>query len=239
MIELQNIIKNYKMGEIEVPVLRGLSFHVDRGEMVAIMGPSGCGKSTLMNIIGCLDTPTSGSYFLDGAEVSTLTDSQLAELRNKKIGFVFQTFNLLPRTPAVTNVELPLLYGNTANRTRRAMEALEKVGLVERAQHKPNQLSGGEQQRVAIARAMVNNPSIILADEPTGNLDSKASLEIIQIMRRLNIEEGITIILVTHERDIAIHAQRIVFLRDGQVLGEEIITERKTNPSVPAEEPKP
>jgi putative ABC transport system ATP-binding protein len=239
MIELQNIIKNYKMGEIEVPVLRGLSFHVDRGEMVAIMGPSGCGKSTLMNIIGCLDTPTSGSYFLDGAEVSTLTDSQLAELRNKKIGFVFQTFNLLPRTPAVTNVELPLLYGNTANRTRRAMEALEKVGLVERAQHKPNQLSGGEQQRVAIARAMVNNPSIILADEPTGNLDSKASLEIIQIMRRLNIEEGITIILVTHERDIAIHAQRIVFLRDGQVLGEEIITERKTNPSLPAEEPKP
>jgi putative ABC transport system ATP-binding protein len=239
MIELQNIIKNYKMGEIEVPVLRGLSFHVDRGEMVAIMGPSGCGKSTLMNIIGCLDTPTSGSYFLDGAEVSTLTDSQLAELRNKKIGFVFQTFNLLPRTPAVTNVELPLLYGNTANRTKRAMEALEKVGLVERAQHKPNQLSGGEQQRVAIARAMVNNPAIILADEPTGNLDSKASLEIIQIMRRLNAEEGITIILVTHERDIAVHSQRIVFLRDGQILGEEIITQRKTNPSVPVEEPKP
>jgi putative ABC transport system ATP-binding protein len=239
MIKLQNIIKNYKMGEIEVPVLRGLSFHVDRGEMVAIMGPSGCGKSTLMNIIGCLDTPTSGSYFLDGAEVSTLTDSQLAELRNKKIGFVFQTFNLLPRTPAVTNVELPLLYGNTANRTKRAMEALEKVGLVERAQHKPNQLSGGEQQRVAIARAMVNNPAIILADEPTGNLDSKASLEIIQIMRRLNAEEGITIILVTHERDIAVHSQRIVFLRDGQILGEEIITQRKTNPSVPVEEPKP
>jgi putative ABC transport system ATP-binding protein len=192
-----------------------------------------------MNIIGCLDTPTSGSYFLDGAEVSTLTDSQLAELRNKKIGFVFQTFNLLPRTPAVTNVELPLLYGNAVNRTKRAMEALEKVGLVERAQHKPNQLSGGEQQRVAIARAMVNNPSIILADEPTGNLDSRASLEIIQIMRRLNAEEGITIILVTHERDIAVHSQRIVFLRDGQVLGEEIITRRKTSPSVPAEEPKP
>jgi putative ABC transport system ATP-binding protein len=239
MIELKNIIKNYKMGEIEVPVLRGLSFRVNRGEMVAIMGPSGCGKSTLMNIIGCLDTPTSGSYFLDGAEVSKLTDSQLAELRNKKIGFVFQTFNLLPRTPAVTNVELPMLYGNAANRTKRAMEALEKVGLVERAQHKPNQLSGGEQQRVAIARAMVNNPSIILADEPTGNLDSKASLEIIRIMRRLNAEEGITIILVTHERDIAIHTQRIVFLRDGQVIGEEIITQRKTNPSVPVEEPKP
>jgi putative ABC transport system ATP-binding protein len=239
MIELQNIVKTYKMGEIEVPVLRGLSFHVDRGEMVAIMGPSGCGKSTLMNIIGCLDTPTSGSYFLDSAEVSKLTDSQLAELRNKKIGFVFQTFNLIPRTPAVTNVELPLLYGNAPNRTKRAMEALEKVGLVERAQHKPNQLSGGEQQRVAIARAMVNNPSIILADEPTGNLDSKASLEIIQIMKRLNVEEGITIILVTHERDIAVQTQRIVSLRDGQVVGEEIISQYETRAPVPPQEAKP
>jgi putative ABC transport system ATP-binding protein len=239
MIELQNIVKIYKMGEIEVPVLRGLSFHVDRGEMVAIMGPSGCGKSTLMNIIGCLDTPTSGSYFLDGADVSKLTDSQLAELRNKKIGFVFQTFNLIPRTPAVTNVELPLLYGNATNRTKRAMEALEKVGLVERAQHKPNQLSGGEQQRVAIARAMVNNPSIILADEPTGNLDSKASLEIIQIMKRLNVEEGITIILVTHEHDIAIQAQRIVSLRDGQVVGEETISQYEARASVPSREAKP
>jgi putative ABC transport system ATP-binding protein len=239
MIELQNIVKIYKMGEIEVPVLRGLSFHVDRGEMVAIMGPSGCGKSTLMNIIGCLDTPTSGSYFLDGAEVSKLTDSQLAELRNKRIGFVFQTFNLIPRTPAVTNVELPLLYGNATNRTKRAMEALEKVGLVERAQHKPNQLSGGEQQRVAIARAMVNNPSIILADEPTGNLDSKASLEIIQIMKRLNVEEGITIILVTHEHDIAIQAQRIVSLRDGQVVGEETISQYEARASVPSREAKP
>jgi putative ABC transport system ATP-binding protein len=239
MIDLMNIVKNYKMGEIEVPVLRGLSFHVDRGEMVAIMGPSGCGKSTLMNIIGCLDTPTSGSYFLDGAEISKLTDSQLAELRNKKIGFVFQTFNLIPRTPAVTNVELPLLYGNAINRTKRAMEALEKVGLLERAQHKPNQLSGGEQQRVAIARAMVNNPSIILADEPTGNLDSKASLEIIQIMKRLNVEEGITIILVTHERDIAVQAQRIVSLRDGQVVGEEMISQYETRASVPSREAKP
>jgi len=239
MIELQNIVKIYKMGEIEVPVLRGLSFHVDRGEMVAIMGPSGCGKSTLMNIIGCLDTPTSGSYFLDGAEVSKLTDSQLAELRNKMIGFVFQTFNLIPRTPAVTNVELPLLYGNAPNRTKRAMDALEKVGLVERAQHKPNQLSGGEQQRVAIARAMVNNPSIILADEPTGNLDSKASLEIIQIMKRLNVEEGITVILVTHEHDIAIQAQRIVSLRDGQVVGEETISQYEARASVPSREAKP
>jgi putative ABC transport system ATP-binding protein len=218
------------MGEIEVPVLRGLSFHVNQGEMVAIMGPSGCGKSTLMNIIGCLDIPTYGSYFLDGAEVGKLTDSQLAELRNKKIGFVFQTFNLLPRTSAVMNVELPMLYGNSANRTKRAMEALEKVGLVERAQHKSNQLSGGEQQRVAIARAMVNNPSIILADEPTGNLDSKASLEIIYIMKRLNAEDGITIILVTHERDIAVQAQRIVFLRDGQIIGEEKIPQQETSP---------
>ncbi|MDO9333986.1 MAG: ABC transporter ATP-binding protein [Dehalococcoidales bacterium] len=239
MIELQNIVKIYKMGEIEVPVLRGLSFHVDRGEMVAIMGPSGCGKSTLMNIMGCLDTPTSGSYFLDSAEVSKLTDSQLAELRNRKIGFVFQTFNLIPRTPAVTNVELPMLYGNATNRTKRAMEALEKVGLVGRAQHKPNQLSGGEQQRVAIARAMVNNPSIILADEPTGNLDSKAGLEIIHIMKRLNVEEGITIILVTHERDLAVHAQRIVSLRDGQVVGEEKISQYETRASVPSREIKP
>jgi putative ABC transport system ATP-binding protein len=239
MIDLTNIVKNYKMGEIEVPVLRGLSFHVDRGEMVAIMGPSGCGKSTLMNIMGCLDIPTSGSHFLDGAEVSKLTDSQLAELRNKKIGFVFQTFNLLLRTSAVSNVELPLLYGNTNNRTKRAMEALEKVGLTERAQHKPNQLSGGEQQRVAIARAMVNHPSIILADEPTGNLDSKASLEIIQIMKRLNIENGITIILVTHERDIAVQAQRIVFLRDGQVIGEEIISPKHIDPSLRPGETQP
>ncbi len=239
MIELQNIVKIYKMGEIEVPVLRGLNFHVDRGEMVAIMGPSGCGKSTLMNIIGCLDTPTSGSYFLDGAEVSKLTDSQLAELRNRKIGFVFQTFNLIPRTSAVTNVELPMLYGNATNRTKRAMEALEKMGLAGRAQHKPNQLSGGEQQRVAIARAMVNNPSIILADEPTGNLDSKAGLEIIQIMKRLNVEEGITIILVTHERDLAVHAQRIVSLRDGQIVGEETIAQYEARASVPAREAKP
>jgi putative ABC transport system ATP-binding protein len=224
MIDLNNIVKNYKMGEIEVPVLRGLSFHVGRGEMVAIMGPSGCGKSTLMNIIGCLDIPTDGSYFLDGVDVARLNDSQLAELRNKKIGFVFQTFNLLPRMPALTNVELPLLYGNATNRTKRAMEALARVGLQGRSQHKPNQLSGGEQQRVAIARALVNNPPIILADEPTGNLDTRASLEIINIMKRLNEEDGITVIIVTHERDIAVQAQRIVFLLDGQVTGEEKIT---------------
>ena len=228
MIELDNIVKTYNMGDIDIQVLRGLSFHVVRGEMVAIMGPSGCGKSTLMNIMGCLDTPTSGTYRLDGTEVSELSDSQLAELRNGKIGFVFQTFNLIPRTPAVTNVELPLLYGKGKNRTQRAMEALDKVGLAQRAQHRPNQLSGGEQQRVAIARALVNNPSIILADEPTGNLDSRAGLEIINIMERLNKEDGITIILVTHEHDIAILAERIVTLRDGQVVKEERLTPEKT-----------
>jgi putative ABC transport system ATP-binding protein len=224
MIDLKNIIKDYKVGEIEVKVLHGLSFFVKRGEMVAIMGPSGCGKSTLMNIIGCLDIPTSGSYLLDDVEVAQLNDSQLAELRNKKIGFVFQTYNLLPRTTAVTNVELPLLYANATNRTKRAMEALERVGLQDRAQHKPSQLSGGEQQRVAIARALVNNPQIILADEPTGNLDSKASQEIIQIMKRLNKEDGITVVMVTHERDIASEAQRIVSMRDGQIIGEERIS---------------
>lgn len=236
MIDLKNIIKDYKVGEIEVKVLHGLSFFVERGEMVAIMGPSGCGKSTLMNIIGCLDIPTSGSYLLDDVEVAQLNDSQLAELRNKKIGFVFQTFNLLPRTPAVTNVELPLLYANATNRTKRAMEALEKVGLQDRSQHKPSQLSGGEQQRVAIARALVNNPQIILADEPTGNLDSKTSLEIIQIMKRLNKEDGITVVMVTHEHDIAIEAQRIVSMRDGQIIGEEKISPpRLKQKSVPRE----
>jgi len=224
MINLQNIFKNYKIGEIDVPALCGLSLKVEQGEMVAIMGPSGCGKSTMMNILGCLDNPTSGSYFLDGEEVNKLTDSELAELRNKKIGFVFQSFNLLPRTTAITNVELPMLYGKNSNRAKRAMEALEKVGVVQRAQHKPSQLSGGEQQRVAIARALVNNPSLILADEPTGNLDSKSSLEIMEIMQRLNKEEGITIVMVTHEHDIAGYNQRIISLKDGQMIKDERIT---------------
>ena len=224
MIDLKHIFKNYKIGEIDVPVLRDLSLHIDNGEMVAIMGPSGCGKSTMMNILGCLDTPTLGNYFLDGEEVNKLTDSELAELRNKKIGFVFQSFNLLPRTSALTNVELPMLYGKNTQRTRRAMEALEKVGVAQRVQHKPNQLSGGEQQRVAIARALVNNPSIILADEPTGNLDSKSSIEIMEILQRLNREENITIIMVTHEHDIAGYNQRIISLKDGQMLKDERIT---------------
>ncbi len=223
MIQLDNIVKTYKMGDISVNVLRGLSFHVGNGEMVAIMGPSGCGKSTLMNIMGCLDVPTSGKYLLDGDEVSKLSDSQLAEVRNRKLGFVFQSFNLLPRTSALTNVALPMLYGNGKNRTKRAKEALERVGLAARAQHKPSQLSGGEQQRVAIARALVNDPSIILADEPTGNLDSQASLEIIGILEDLNRKEGITVIVVTHEHDIAVHSRRIVTMRDGMVVKDERI----------------
>jgi putative ABC transport system ATP-binding protein len=218
MIELNNIVKTYQMGKVEIQALRGLSCRIEKGEMVAIMGPSGCGKSTLMNIIGCLDTPSSGSYSLDGAEVSGLSDSQLAEVRNRKIGFVFQSFNLLHRTSALANVELPLLYGNRSNSKKMALEALERVGMIERAAHKPTELSGGEQQRVAIARALVNNPAIILADEPTGNLDSQSSHDIIAILEELNRQDGITVVLVTHDRDIAAHTQRIILLRDGRIV---------------------
>ena len=218
MIELNNIVKIYQMGQIEVPALRGVSCRIEKGEMVAIMGPSGCGKSTLMNIMGCLDVPTSGSYLLDGAEVSKLSDSQLAEVRNRKIGFVFQTFNLLRRTSALANVELPLLYGNKSNSRKLALEALERVGMGPRAAHKPTELSGGEQQRVAIARSLVSNPAIILADEPTGNLDSKSSHEIKAVLEELNREDRITIVLVTHDREIATHTQRIIFLRDGRIV---------------------
>ena len=218
MIELNNIVKTYQMGKVEIQALRGLSCRIEKGEMVAIMGPSGCGKSTLMNIIGCLDTSSSGSYSLDGAEVSGLSDSQLAEVRNRKIGFVFQSFNLLHRTSALANVELPLLYGNRSNSKKMALEALERVGMIERAAHKPTELSGGEQQRVAIARALVNDPAIILADEPTGNLDSQSSHDIIAILEKLNREDGITIVLVTHDRDIAGHTQRIILLRDGRIV---------------------
>jgi len=218
MIELNNIVKIYQMGQIEVPALRGVSCRIEKGEMVAIMGPSGCGKSTLMNIMGCLDVPTSGSYLLDGAEVSKLSDSQLAEVRNRKIGFVFQTFNLLRRTSALANVELPLLYRNSSDSKKLAQEALERVGMGPRAAHGPTELSGGEQQRVAIARALVTHPPIILADEPTGNLDSRSSHEIIAILEELNREDGITIVLVTHDREIAAHTQRIILLRDGQIV---------------------
>ena len=220
MIQLDSVTKTYLMGEVELQALAGVSCHIEQGEMVAIMGPSGCGKSTLMNILGCLDSPTAGTYYLDGVKVEGLSDSELADVRNKKIGFVFQKFNLLPRTSAVANVELPLLYGNGQNGRKRALEALERVGMGPRAGHKPNQLSGGEQQRVAIARALVNNPSIILADEPTGNLDSRSSADIISLLCRLNTEEHITIVLVTHDPGIAAHTGRIISLKDGQIVGD-------------------
>lgn len=227
MIDLDSVDKTYQMGEVVVQALRRVSCHIEKGEMVAIMGPSGCGKSTLMHIMGCLDVPTSGKYFLDGDEVSKLSDSQLARVRNKKFGFVFQTFNLIPRISALANVELPLLYGNVSNGSQRAREALERVGMGHRAAHMPNQLSGGEQQRVAIARALVNNPSIILADEPTGNLDSRATLEIIAILERLNREDGITIVVVTHEADIAAQAKRIISLRDGQIINDKLVSSQE------------
>ncbi len=223
-IETENITKTYHMGSIEVPVLKGISLTIKQGEIVAIMGPSGSGKSTLMNILGCLDRPTSGTYRLDGEMVSQLGDDQLAEIRNKKLGFVFQSFNLLSRTTALNNVQLPLVYSKGKDKRQRALEALTRVGLAHRAHHHTNEISGGEQQRVAIARSLVNNPSIIIADEPTGNLDTRTSEEIMAIFDELHRKEGITIVLVTHERDIAAHAQRIVRLRDGLIQDEEVLT---------------
>ncbi len=223
MIKMQNIIKTYHLGDVEVNALRGISFEVNQGEMVAIMGPSGSGKSTLMNIIGCLDQQSSGSYELDGVNVGGLNDNQLAEIRNKKIGFVFQTYNLLARTSALANVELPLIYNGTNNRRKRALEVLERVGLGDRIKHKPNELSGGQQQRVSIARALINNPSIILADEPTGNLDTKTGEEIMGLFTELNRNDGITIVMVTHEHEIGKYAQRIINVRDGVVSDEEMV----------------
>ncbi len=221
MITLEGITKVYLAGEVEVAALKGISLHIPEGEFVAIMGPSGSGKSTLMNLIGCLDQPSSGRYILDGYDVSALTDDQLAWIRNRKIGFVFQSYNLIPRASAVHNVEMPLIYaGDNQQRRERAMAALESVGLLQRASHLPNELSGGQQQRVAVARALVTDPAILLADEPTGNLDSESSTEIMKLLRELN-HQGRTIVLITHEPDIAAFAQRVVRLRDGVIVSDE------------------
>jgi len=220
MIRLQDITKVYPMGERELTVLNGINIHIERGEMVAIMGPSGSGKSTILNLIGCLDIPTSGSYYLEDREVSRLSSGELAQVRSQKIGFVFQTFNLLPRLTALANVDLGLRYSGGSDR-RRAMEALAKLGLSDRAHHRPTELSGGEQQRVAVARALVKNPPLILADEPTGNLDSHSSEEIISILTTLHSEQDITLVIITHEADIAHRCQRIIYLKDGQVVAEE------------------
>jgi len=220
MIRLQDITKVYPMGNRELTVVNGINLHIERGEMVAIMGPSGSGKSTILNLIGCLDIPTSGSYYLEGREVSRLSSGELAKVRSQKIGFVFQTFNLLPRLSALANVDLGLRYAGGSDR-HRAMEALARLGLSDRAHHRPTELSGGEQQRVAVARALVKNPPLILADEPTGNLDSHASEEIISTLATLHSEQDITLVIITHEADIAHHCQRIIHLMDGQVVKEE------------------
>ena len=222
MIRLQDITKIYLMGKRELTVLRGINIYIERGELVAIMGPSGSGKTTILNLIGCLDKPTSGSYYLEGREVSRLSSGELAQVRGQKIGFVFQTFNLLPRLSAVANVELGMRYCGGSDR-HRAMEALDKVGLSDRAHHRPTELSSGEQQRVAIARALVKNPPLVLADEPTGNLDSRSGEEIISILTSLHSEQGITLVMITHDSNIAHHCQRIIHLKDGQVVVEETV----------------
>ncbi len=227
VIELRDITKVYQMGEVEVRALRGVSFQMREKEIVAVMGPSGSGKSTMMNILGCLDQPTSGQYIIEGQDVSHLEDDQLARIRNRKIGFVFQTFNLLPRISALENVMLPLIYAGVGGGDRRdkAQQALESVGLGERLSHSPNELSGGQQQRVAIARALVNDPAIILADEPTGNLDSKSGTEVMAILQWLNRYQGITVMLVTHDPLIAQHAGRIVHIHDGRITRTETVEE--------------
>ncbi len=237
VIAVEGLVKTYKMGDLVVQALRGVSFTIQRGELVSIMGPSGSGKSTLMNTLGCLDKPTSGTYRIDGIDVSRMSDNQLADVRNKKIGFVFQSFNLLPKLTALENVELPMLYGGTKDRRKRAVAALTSVGLGDRVHHKPKELSGGQQQRVAIARALGTSPAIILADEPTGNLDSKSSVEVMAIFQRLNREQGITIIFVTHEPDIAEHTRRILRVRDGYLAGDEVVEHQRQ--AKPDEVPSP
>ena len=220
-IELHEVTKVYRLGQVEVNALRGVSAQLDKGEMVAIIGPSGSGKSSLMNILGCLDRPTSGFYSLDGENVGRMNDNQLAEIRRSRVGFVFQTFNLLGRMSALENVGLPLVYSRGDNRKARALEALDRVGLSQRARHRPTELSGGEQQRVAIARALINRPSIILADEPTGNLDSKVGGEIMGLFHELNQQEGITVVLVTHDQEVSAMARRVISMRDGLIVSDE------------------
>jgi putative ABC transport system ATP-binding protein len=231
VISVRNLVKTYIVGDIEVHALRGVSLDVEAGEFLAVTGPSGSGKSTFMHILGCLDHPTSGQYFLNEKDVSRMSKNELARIRNHEIGFVFQGFNLLSRTTAIENVELPLLYNGSSpkgsERKRRALDSLNLVGLGERTHHYPNQLSGGQQQRVAIARALINNPSILLADEPTGNLDTRTSVEVMEVFQRLNQERGITVLLITHEHDIAEYGTRIVSFRDGHIVKDEKIADRR------------
>jgi putative ABC transport system ATP-binding protein len=230
VIRVENLVKTYSVGEVEVRALRGVNLEVETGEFIAVTGPSGSGKSTFMHIVGCLDRPTSGRYFLDGQDVSRMSKDALAAVRNRKIGFVFQGFNLLSRTSALDNVMLPLLYRGgqkAAERQKRAMEVLKAVGLENRADHHPNQLSGGQQQRVAIARALINNPSILLADEPTGNLDTRTSIDVMDIFQQLNRDRGITVVLITHEMDIAEYGTRVVSFRDGLVVADKSLSRRR------------